>query len=49
MTFDEVRAICLALPAVEEGRTTPLGASQELLAEAASMLARDRSTNREGS
>lgn len=36
------------LPAVEEGRTTPLGASQELLAEAASLLARDRSTNREG-
>jgi len=37
------------LPAVEEGRTTPLAASEELMAEAASMLARSRSTNREGS
>ncbi|HEY7860742.1 MAG TPA: methylmalonyl Co-A mutase-associated GTPase MeaB [Gemmatimonadaceae bacterium] len=37
------------LPAVEAGSTTPLAASQELVALAAQMLARSRSTNREGS
>lgn len=37
------------LPAVEDGRTTPLAASEELVTDAASMLARPRSTNREGS
>lgn len=37
------------LPAVEDGTTTPLAASQELIALAAQMLARSRSTNREGS
>jgi len=37
------------LPAVEAGSTTPLAASQELMALAAQMLARSRSTNREGS
>jgi LAO/AO transport system kinase len=35
------------LPAVEEGRTTPLAASEELMAEAASLLARPRSTTSE--
>ena len=37
------------LPAVEEGSTTPLAASEDLVSLAESMLARSRSTNREGS
>ena len=35
------------LPAVEEGSTTPLAASEDLVSLAESMLARSRSTNRE--
>jgi hypothetical protein len=35
------------VPAVEDGRTTPLAASEELMALAASVLARTRSENTE--